>query len=64
MPQQNGVAKRKNKHLAEACRSMLCKMAKTMKTIAYVINRLPQPNLGFISPFEKLWDKQLAVSYF
>jgi transposase InsO family protein len=48
-PQQNGVAERKNRHLTELCRSMLhaknvpgCFWAETMKTAAYVINRLPQ----------------------
>ncbi|KAE8676544.1 hypothetical protein F3Y22_tig00111584pilonHSYRG00119 [Hibiscus syriacus] len=29
-----------------------------------VINRLPQPRLGFVSPFEKLWNIKPTVSYF
>ncbi|RVW95735.1 Retrovirus-related Pol polyprotein from transposon TNT 1-94 [Vitis vinifera] len=48
-PQQNGVAERKNRHLAEICRSMLHAKnvpgrfwAEAMKTAAFVINRLPQ----------------------
>jgi transposase InsO family protein len=48
-PQQNGIAERKNRHLTELCCSMLhaknvpgCFWAETMKTDAYVINRLPQ----------------------
>ncbi|KAE8733549.1 hypothetical protein F3Y22_tig00001120pilonHSYRG00173 [Hibiscus syriacus] len=31
---------------------------------AFVINRLPQPRLGFVSPFEKLWNIKPTVSYF
>ncbi|KAE8728709.1 hypothetical protein F3Y22_tig00004111pilonHSYRG00116 [Hibiscus syriacus] len=63
-PQQNGVAERKNRHLAEICRSMLHAKnvsgrfwAEAMRTAAFVINRLPQP-----SKFDKkavrctLWD--------
>nr|GEW40517.1 retrovirus-related Pol polyprotein from transposon TNT 1-94 [Tanacetum cinerariifolium] len=48
-PQQNRVYERKNRHLAEICRSMLHAKnvpgqfwAEAMKTAAYVINRLPQ----------------------
>lgn len=29
--------------------------AECMTTAAHIINRLPQENLGFISPYEKLW---------
>jgi Integrase core domain len=70
-PQQNGVAERKNRHLAERCRSMLHAKnvpprfwAECMKAAVYVINRLPQARLGFISPYEKLWDTKPSVSYF
>ncbi|KAE8705435.1 hypothetical protein F3Y22_tig00110429pilonHSYRG01243 [Hibiscus syriacus] len=70
-PQQNGVAERKNRHLAEICRSMLHAKnvsgrfwAEAMRTAAFVINRLPQPRLGFVSPFEKLWNIKPTVSYF
>ena len=70
-PQQNGVAERKNRHLAETCRSMLHSKnvpgrfwAEGMKTAAHVINRLPQAKLGFISPFEKLWSCRPIVSHF
>ncbi|KAJ0035514.1 hypothetical protein Pint_25239 [Pistacia integerrima] len=31
---------------------------------AFVINKLPQQRLGFVSPFEKLWDMKPTVSYF
>ena len=48
MPQKNGVAERKNRHLGEICRSMLQAKnvserfwAKAMPTAAHVINKLP-----------------------
>uniref|UniRef100_A0A2N9IT58 Integrase catalytic domain-containing protein n=1 Tax=Fagus sylvatica TaxID=28930 RepID=A0A2N9IT58_FAGSY len=70
-PQQNGIAERKNRHLAEVCRSMLHAKnvpgrfwAEAMRTAAFVINRLPQPRLEFVSPFEKLWNMKPTVSYF
>ena len=47
-PQQNGVAERKNQHLAEICQSMLHAKnvperfwAEAMRIAAHVINRLP-----------------------
>ncbi|KAE8669333.1 hypothetical protein F3Y22_tig00112249pilonHSYRG00290 [Hibiscus syriacus] len=70
-PQHNGVAERKNRHLVEICRSMLHAKnvpgrfwAEAMRTAAFVINRLPQPRLEFVSPFEKLWNIKPTVSYF
>eukprot|EP00257_Ricinus_communis_P020180 XP_015579352.1 uncharacterized protein LOC107261843 [Ricinus communis] len=48
-PQQNGIAERKNRHLAEICRSMLHAKnvsgrfwAEAMTTATFVINRFPQ----------------------
>ena len=38
--------------------------SKAMKTAAFVINRLPQQRLSFLSPFEKLFNIKLSVSYF
>ncbi|KAF7836005.1 Retrovirus-related Pol polyprotein from transposon TNT 1-94 [Senna tora] len=70
-PQQNGVAERKNRHLAEICRSMLHAKnvpprfwAECMKTTVHIINRLPQAKLGFVSPYEKLWRVKPTVSHF
>ena len=70
-PQQNGVAERKNRHLAEVCRSMLHARsvpgrfwAECMRTTAHIINRLPQENMGFISPFQRLWKIKPQVSHF
>lgn len=69
-PQQNGVAERKNRHLAETCRSMLHAKnvpgrfwAECMRTAAHVINKLPQVRLGFKSPHEKLWRMKPAISH-
>ncbi|KAL4352591.1 hypothetical protein GQ457_06G020380 [Hibiscus cannabinus] len=70
-PQQNGIAERKNRHLTKSCRSMLHARnvpgrfwAEAMTTTAYVINRLPQQRLHFLSLFEKLWKMKPRVSYF
>nr|CAD1829790.1 unnamed protein product [Ananas comosus var. bracteatus] len=70
-PQQNGIAERKNRHLAETCRSMLHAKnvqgrfwAECMRTAAHVINRLLQPKLGFISPYQVLWKIKPTVSHF
>lgn len=70
-PQQNGVAERKNRHLAEVCRSMLHARnipgrywAECMKTAADVANRLPQARLDFKTPFELLWKMKPTVSHF
>lgn len=38
--------------------------AEAMRTAAHVINKLPQPRLGFNSPFETLWEMKPTVSYF
>lgn len=38
--------------------------AECMKTVDHVINRLPQARLGFISPYEKLWNVKPMVSHF
>ncbi|KAH0642694.1 hypothetical protein KY289_033668 [Solanum tuberosum] len=52
-PQQNVIAERKNRHLAEICRSLLHAKnilgqfwAEAMKTAAFVINRIPQQSTG------------------
>ena len=69
--QQNGVAERKNRHLAETCQSMLHPKnvperfwAKCIRMTSYVINRLLQAKLGFISTFEKLWGSKPTVGHF
>ncbi|KAD3641550.1 hypothetical protein E3N88_30774 [Mikania micrantha] len=47
-PQQNGVSERKNRSYANS---------------AYVINRIPQHNLEYKSPYEKLFKWKPNVSY-
>ncbi|WOG86298.1 hypothetical protein DCAR_0205499 [Daucus carota subsp. sativus] len=37
--------------------------AEAITTASLVINKLPQPRLDFVTPFEKLWTKKPAVSY-
>ncbi|GAA0148012.1 hypothetical protein LIER_42979 [Lithospermum erythrorhizon] len=35
-----------------------------MNTVVYITNRLPQPRLGFVSPFEMLKNVKPTVNYF
>lgn len=37
--------------------------AEAIRIASYVINRLPQQRLEFLSPFEKLWNMKANVSY-
>ena len=60
-PQQNGVAKRKNRHLLECIRALLFQQnvpksywGEAVLTSTYVINRIPSRVLGFKSPLETL----------
>ena len=68
---KNGVAERKNRHLAEICQRMLHATivpkrfwAEVIRTAALLINKLPQPRLEFVSPFKKLWNMKPTISYF
>ena len=67
----NGVGKRNNRHLAKICQILLHAKhisgqfwAEAMKIAAFVINRISQQRLSFLSPFEKLWYVKPFVSYF
>ena len=60
-PSQNGVAKRKNRHLLEVARSMMFQMdvpkylwSEAVLTAAYLINRMSSRILGMASPAEML----------
>ena len=68
-PQQNGVAKRKNRHLLETARSMMFSMqvpksywGEAVLTVAYLINRLPTRILGKKSPIEVLLNPSVLFS--
>ncbi|KAJ0579636.1 putative RNA-directed DNA polymerase [Helianthus annuus] len=70
-PQQNGVAERKNRHLAEVCGSIMHAKnvpgrfwADAMSVASYVINRLPQQQLNYATPHELLLKIKPNVSYF
>ena len=56
-PSQNGVAKRKNRHLLEVARSMMFQMdvpkylwSEAVLTTTYLINRMPSKIFGMASP--------------
>ena len=38
--------------------------AEVIKMAAYVINLLPKPKLGLISPYKKLWNVNPTISHF
>lgn len=70
-PQQHGVSERKNRHLAETYGSIMHSKnvrgrfwAKAMKNSAFVVNRLPQKNLGYILPHKKLFNENPNVVSF
>ncbi|GKV52289.1 hypothetical protein SLEP1_g58877 [Rubroshorea leprosula] len=70
-PQQNGVAERKIRHLAETCRSWLHAKnlpkelwAEGMKCAAYVINRVPLSPINMKSPYELMFDEKPNVRHF
>ena len=62
---QNGVAKRKNKHLLKVARSLMFTMnlpkpywRDAILVAAYLINRMPLKTLDFQSPLKALKDKE------
>ena len=61
-PQQNGVAERKNRHLLDMVRTLLLQSSvpprfwvEALSTAVYLINRLPSQQLGFDSPYYRLF---------
>ena len=61
-PQQNGVAKRKNRHLLDVVRTLLLESfvpphcwCEALSTAVHLINRLPSPTTNHVSPFSKLF---------
>ena len=39
-------------------------LGRVYRTMTHIINKLPKAKLGFISPFEKIWDSKLVVGHF
>jgi hypothetical protein len=70
-PQQNGVAERKNRHIAEITCAMLNEKnllnyfwAETIATAVYIMNRTPTATIHGMTPEEKFTGKKLDVSHF
>jgi len=69
-PQQNGVAKRKNRTIMEAVKTMIhdqdlpmCLWAEAAMAVVYVQNRLSHSALGFKTPEEMFTGKKPEVSH-
>ncbi|MCO5582941.1 hypothetical protein L7F22_036844 [Adiantum nelumboides] len=69
-PQQNGVAKRKNRSLMEMARCMLKAKSlphklwmEAVACAAHVLNRCPTRALKTITPYESWYDRKPSVSY-
>jgi transposase InsO family protein len=69
-PQQNGVAERKNRHIAEIAHAMLNEKnfpnyfwAEAVATAIYIMNRTPTTTLHGMTPEEKFTGKKPDVSH-
>jgi len=69
-PQHNGVAKRKNRHIAEIARAMLNEKnlpnyfwVEVVATIVYIMNRTPTTTVHGMTPKEKFIGKKPDVSH-
>jgi len=69
-PQQNGVAKRKKKHIVEIARAMLNEKnfpnyfwAEVVATIVYTMNQTPTVAIHGMTPEEKFTGKKPNVSH-
>jgi transposase InsO family protein len=69
-PQQNGVAERKNRHIAEIARAMLNEKnlpnyfwAKVVAFAVYIMNRTPTAAVHGMTPEEKFTGKKPDVSH-
>lgn len=70
MPQQNGVAERKNHHLLDMVKTLLIESfvpfhfwCEALSTIVHLINRLPSTTLDSSSPFYKLFGCHPTYSH-
>lgn len=69
-PQQNGVSERKHRHIVETARTLLLFSSapkefwgEAVHTSVYLINRLPSPIIGKISPYECLYGTPPTYSH-
>ena len=70
-PQQNGVAKRKNRHIVEVARSLMAKKsmphhywAKAVMTIVYIMFRIPTIEAAHVvTPEEKYTGRKPDLSH-
>ena len=65
-PSQNGVTKRKNKHLLETARSFWFKMnvpkhfwVDVVSTTCFLINKMPSSVLNWVTPYHQLFPNNL-----
>ncbi|KAI5341806.1 hypothetical protein L3X38_009681 [Prunus dulcis] len=63
-PQQNGVVERKHRHIVAMGLCLLAQSrlphnfwVEAFSTVVFLINRLPTPQLGHLSPYEKLLQR-------
>jgi hypothetical protein len=69
-PQQNGVAKRKHRHLIQCALALLSEShlpisywSYAISTATHLINRLPTPNLHHNTPYETLFHTQPDLTH-
>lgn len=69
-PQQNGVAKRKHRHLLEICRALMYQShlqprywEEALLTATHIINILPSKVLNHLTPYEKLFHKPPSYTH-
>ena len=70
-PQQNGVAERKNRHIAEVARALMaeknmphCYWAEVVSTAVYIMNMTPTAAVHDVTPEEKFSSKKPDLSHF
>ena len=69
-PQQNGVAERKNRHIAEVARALMaeknmphCYWAEAVSTAVYIMNRTPTAAVHDMTPEEKFAGRKPDLSH-
>ena len=69
-PQQNGVAERKNRHIAEVARALMaeksmphCYWAEAVSVAVYIMNRTPTAAVHDVTPKEKFFSRKPDLSH-